>query len=173
MLLEEKFVAASFWNCFSQSYPQNNKGLFINQLSLIRLISSFFVSFFPFIFYLFWSLHTLPQASACSLIFSMFIKQKSYITYGEVHTHSCIFSGWSTDHSEMVKNLYPVLIVITHDTDTQLYSQLECAPNHFARHRFNVDTKERKEWAQRVSRMLFKMEKRGKAKIMKEKIKGE
>lgn len=115
VILERKFIAASFWNCFSYSHPQNDKGLFINQLSLKRLISSFLVSFSPFFFYLFSSLRTLPQAFACSLIFSIFIKQK-------IHTHSYIFQGEIQTFSEMMRNLCPVLIAITNGTDTQLYS---------------------------------------------------
>lgn len=78
VILEQKFIAAFLWNCFSESHPWNNKGLFINQLSLIRLISSSFCPLFfsPFFLCLFSSVHTLPQAFACSLIFSIFIKQK-------------------------------------------------------------------------------------------------
>lgn len=51
-------------------------------------------------------------------------------------------------------------------------TQLKCAPSHFARHRFKVDTKEGKK-SQRISRMFFKIEKKGKAKVMKEEKKKE
>jgi len=37
------------------------------------------------------------------------------------------FQGEVQTFSEIVRNLYPVLITITHGTGTQLYSQLVCS----------------------------------------------
>lgn len=74
------------------------------------------------------------------------------------------FQGEGQTLSEMV-NLSPVLIAIAHGTDTQTVLPVPLPGTG------SGYTKEQKEWSQGVFRMLFKMEKRGKAKIMKEKIK--
>lgn len=108
----------------------------------------------------------MPQALACSLIFSIFIKQKSDITYGEVHTQPYVFQGEVQTFSELVKNLYPVLRAIRHGTDTQSYSQLECALSCFASP--SKVTLKRGKNEHRESLRCSLRWKRQKAKLMKE-----